>query len=232
MTGFSIHPAIFVALACLASYVLCGIPFGKIFAKTFAGVDLQKVGSGNIGTTNALRAAGKRIAILTLLCDVFKGIISVNLAIVFFSAVPGVLACNASELYPGGSLDYVTAFVGLFCVVGHMFSPYLNFKGGKSIAVGVGVLFAIWTPWALLHLAIFAVLVALTRYVSVGSIATAGLVGITASILFPTSSLAFKLVMGFIGLLIVWAHRSNIRKLLNGTESTLSFSKRVQKMDE
>lgn len=229
MGSTSMHAWLCLALACVVSYALCGIPFGKFFAKSLAHVDLQKVGSGNIGTTNALRAGGPKVAILTLLCDVLKAVISINCALPLLSWAFG---CSVASFYPGGSHDFVIAVLGISCVVGHMFSFYLRFKGGKSIATGVGVLFAINVPWALLHLGIFIVLVALTKFVSVGSIATAGLVGITACLLFPHASLAFKLIMGALGLLVVWAHRSNIKKLMNGIESKLSFTKRVDKMDE
>lgn len=229
MGSTSMHAWLCLALACVVSYALCGIPFGKFFAKSLAHVDLQKVGSGNIGTTNALRAGGPKVAILTLLCDVLKAVISINCALPLLSWAFGY---SVASFYPGGSHDFVIAVLGISCVVGHMFSFYLRFKGGKSIATGVGVLFAINVPWALLHLCIFIVLVALTKFVSVGSIATAGLVGITACLLFPHASLAFKLIMGALGLLVVWAHRSNIKKLMNGTESKLSFTKRVDKMDE
>lgn len=231
MAEVPIHPWFFLGFCCLVSYAICSVPFGKIFAKGLANVDLQKVGSGNIGTTNALRAGGPKVAVLTLICDVLKAVVCINLPLSLLGSA-SVFNCPVTEFYPGGAFDYVLAILGISCVVGHMFSFYLHFKGGKSIATGVGVLFAISVPWALLHLGIFIVLVALTKFVSVGSIATAGLVGVTAFLMFPQASLAFKLIMGALGILVVWAHRTNIKKLMNGTESKLSFTKRVEKMDE
>lgn len=226
----ALSPWLVCAAACVVSYAVCGIPFGKIIAARVAHVDLQKVGSGNIGTTNALRAGGPKVAALTLICDVLKGVGCV----LAFRAVAAVLCFggDAGQAAPGGAADAQVAVVALACVVGHMFSPYLHFRGGKSIAVGVGVLFGISVPWALVHLAIFIALVAVTRIVSVGSIATAALVGVTACIAFPDASLAFKLIMAALGLLVVWAHRGNIAKLRRGAESRLSFSKRVDKMDD
>lgn len=211
------------------SYLICGIPFGKLIAKRVAHVDLQKVGSGNIGTTNALRAGGPKVAALTLLCDVLKGVLCINASRFILANV--LAAGDSASFTPGGAYDVVVAIIGISCVVGHMFSPYLHFKGGKSIAVGVGVLFGISIPWALLHLAIFIVLVAITKIVSIGSIVTAGLVGVTSFMLFPDASLAFKLIMCALGILVVWAHRSNIRKLHDGVESKISFSERVDTMD-
>lgn len=230
MEQVSYSPWVVTFMCCLIAYAVCGVPFGKIIAKAMCGTDLQKVGSGNIGTTNALRAGGPKVAACTLLLDVLKGVICVTGS---RSAIAGI--CFAGQeglLAPGGAFDYLTAIVALACVIGHMFSPYLHFKGGKSIAVGVGVLFAIFVPWALAQLGVFIVLVALTRYVSVGSIATAALVGPIAALMFPQASLTFKLIMAVLGLLVVWAHRGNIKKLLRGTESKLSFTKRVDKMDE
>ena len=207
-----------------------GSPSARSSPRAWPHVDLQKVGSGNIGTTNALRAGGPKVAALTLICDVLKGVGCV----LAFRAVAAVLCFggDAGQAAPGGAADAQVAVVALACVVGHMFSPYLHFRGGKSIAVGVGVLFGISVPWALAHLAIFIALVAVTRIVSVGSIATAALVGVTACIAFPDASLAFKLIMAALGLLVVWAHRGNIAKLRRGAESRLSFSKRVDKMDD
>lgn len=221
--SFMNNPWLITAICALFSYMLCGIPFGKILAAQLSHVDLQKVGSGNIGTTNALRAAGPKVAALTLLCDVLKG----TLCVVFCRTVIAGFAAGggAEAVAPGTPYDWTVAVIALACVLGHMFSPYLGFHGGKSIAVGVGVFFGIAWPYALLHLAIFIVLVALTKYVSVGSIATAGLVIVTACLYFPQASWAFKLILGGIGFLVVWAHRANIKKLMAGKESKLSFTK-------
>lgn len=232
MEPFAHNPYLVAALCCLVSFAICGIPFGKIIAKRLAKVDLQQVGSGNIGTTNALRAGGPKVAILTLLCDVLKGVLCVRASMWALNALCLPQAGAGAFIFaPGGHLDYLVALVCLACVLGHMFSPYLGFRGGKSIAVGVGVLFGLAWPLALIHLGIFIVLVAITKFVSVGSITTAALVGVTVTLYFPSASLAFKAIMGVLGLLVVWAHRSNIKKLRSGTESKLSFTKRVDKMD-
>lgn len=223
------NPELITAACMLVSYLVCGIPFGEIIARVFGHVDLQKVGSGNIGTTNALRAAGPKVALATLLCDVLKGTLCV-MASRTVIATAG-LGFPPSSLEPGTACDYLVALVALACVLGHMFTPYLRFHGGKSIAVGVGVLFGIAWPLALIHLGIFIVLVAVTRYVSVGSIATAGLVCVTVALYFPQASPAFKLILAAMGFLVVWAHRGNIRKLMRGSESRLSFTKRVTERD-
>ena len=223
-----------VSLACMvASYFICGIPFGKILARLLGHVDIQKAGSGNIGTTNALRVAGPKVAALTLLFDVLKGVLCVNAARLFIGAALGYDAARTFALVPEQGLGALPlALVCLCCLLGHIFTPYLHFHGGKGIATGVGVLLGLAWPLALIHLAIFIVLVAITRYVSVGSIVTALVVCVSVPLYFPHAGLAFHVVMGAMGLLVVWAHRSNIKKLLHGKESKLSFTKRVTKMDD
>ena len=217
--------------ACTAiSFLICGIPFGLIIGRLSGHVDIRKAGSGNIGTTNALRVAGPKFAAITLLFDVCKGTLCVCLSRIALANI--VFHGVAEQLAPGAPSDWVLALIALACLCGHVFSPYLHFHGGKGIAVGVGVLFGWFWPLALVHLAIFIVLVALTKYVSVGSIGTAALVPVTVTFAFPYSSIACKLLMSCMGVIVVWAHRANIKKLLHGKESKLSFSKRVSKLDD
>ena len=223
-----------VTIACmLASYLICGIPFGKILGRAMGHVDIQKAGSGNIGTTNALRVAGPKVAALTLLFDVLKGVLCVNAARLLIGASQGYDIAHTFEMVPEQGIGAMgLALVCLSCLLGHIFTPYLHFHGGKGIATGVGVLFGLAWPLALIHLAIFIVLVAITKYVSAGSIVTATLVCVTVPLYFPQAGLQFHIILGAMGLLVVWAHRKNIKKLLHGHESKLSFTKRVTKMDD
>ena len=218
-------PAVAALVGCIVcSYLICGIPFGLILGRIMGNVDIRKSGSGNIGTTNALRVAGPKVAAATLLFDVLKGVVCINISrIVIASAGWG-----APRTFEAGSgEDWVIALVALACLYGHIFSPYLKFHGGKGIATGVGILFGYFWPLALVHLAIFIVLVAITRYVSVGSIATAALVPVTMYIAFPTMSLVALAIWALLGWTVVWAHRSNIRKLRDGNENKLSFTKKT-----
>ena len=223
-----------VTFACIvASYLICGIPFGKILGRVMGHVDIQKAGSGNIGTTNALRVAGPKVAALTLLFDVLKGVLCVNVARLLIGATQGLSIAATFERVPELGIGApALALVCLSCLLGHIFTPYLRFHGGKGIATGVGVLFGLAWPLALIHLAIFIVLVVATKYVSVGSIVTATAVCISVPLFFPQAGLAFHVILGAMGLLVVWAHRSNIKKLAHGKESKLSFTKRVTKMDD
>lgn len=218
-------PAVAALVACIVgSYLICGIPFGLILGRIMGNVDIRKSGSGNIGTTNALRVAGPKVAAATLLFDVLKGVVCINISrIVIASAGWG-----APRTFEAGSgEDWVIALVALACLYGHIFSPYLKFHGGKGIATGVGILFGYFWPLALVHLAIFIVLVAITRYVSVGSIATAALVPVTMYIAFPEMSIVALAIWAILGWTVVWAHRSNIRKLRDGNENKLSFTKKT-----
>lgn len=218
-------PAVAALVACIVgSYLICGIPFGLILGRIMGNVDIRKSGSGNIGTTNALRVAGPKVAAATLLFDVLKGVVCINISrIVIASAGWG-----APRTFEAGSgEDWVIALVALACLYGHIFSPYLKFHGGKGIATGVGILFGYFWPLALVHLAIFIVLVAITRYVSVGSIATAALVPVTMYIAFPEMSIVALAIWALLGWTVVWAHRSNIRKLRDGNENKLSFTKKT-----
>ena len=224
--SYGFWPAVFVMLiACLVSYLVCGIPFGLILGKVFGHRDLRQAGSGNIGTTNALRVAGPKIAAATLLFDVLKGMICVNLGRI--AVAEWGWGFNVGFVGAGSAYDWMVALVALACLYGHVFSPYLKFHGGKGIATGVGILFGYFWPLALVHLAIFIVLVAITKYVSVGSIATAAAVPLTMWVTFPSITLAALCIWALLGWTVVWAHRANIGRLRSGTESKLSFTKRA-----
>ena len=218
-------PAVAALVACIVgSYLICGIPFGLILGRIIGNVDIRKSGSGNIGTTNALRVAGPKVAAATLLFDVLKGVVCINVSRIVIASI----GWGAARTFEAGSgEDWVIALVALACLYGHIFSPYLKFHGGKGIATGVGILFGYFWPLALVHLAIFIVLVAITRYVSVGSIVTAALVPVTMFIAFPKMSIVALGIWALLGWTVVWAHRSNIRKLRDGNENKLSFSKKT-----
>lgn len=205
------------AITMIVSYLICGIPFGKILVGLMSHKDIQKEGSGNIGTTNALRVGGPKVAALTLAFDLLKGMVCI---IVFRDVVYAGSSWSASSTV---SYSLLVALVALACLYGHIFSPYLKFHGGKGIATGVGILFGFYWPLALIHLAIFIVLVAITRYVSVGSIATAALVPVTVFLTQPGIPLPALAVWAILGWSVVFAHRGNIARLRAGTENKLSF---------
>lgn len=206
--------AAFIATAVIA-FFLGSIPFGIIIGKFVFKTDIRKVGSGNIGTTNAIRALGFKGGALVFLLDFSKGLLAGFIAL-------GICKILGLEDADTSNLLNKAAFLNLaffMCSIGHIFSPWLDFKGGKGIAVAVGCLFVSYGPiWAILELTLFGVLVATTRYVSLGSIAAAALCSIATPFLFPGNPLA--IVFGTLtGLIILWAHRENIKRLASGTEN-------------
>lgn len=215
------NPALTAAGLFVVSFLLGSIPFGLIISKVFYHTDIREHGSGNIGTTNAIRTMGKVGGYSVFVLDFGKGLLSGFLA---------MLACRF--LIPGGGLaggfptyEDMLAIAFLGCVWGHIFSPWLGFKGGKGIAVAVGCLFMTFGPvGAILELMIFIVLVPLTRYVSVGSIAAAVACPFFALYYFWGDWFAVALC-AIAGLTVVWAHRGNIGRLMAGNENKVGQKK-------
>lgn len=192
-------------LALVAAYLVGGIPFGYLIVKLRTGRDVRTMGSGNIGATNVLRTTGRAWGVLTLVLDIAKG----------------WAACALMERVAGGSPGWVAA-AGVAVVLGHAFPVYLGFHGGKAVASFVGVALHL-APWALAAVAaVFVVTVAYTRYVSLGSIVGAGLFPFAVWLLYhpPLQVLA---AIVFSSAFIIWRHRSNIERLMAGTENAISF---------
>jgi glycerol-3-phosphate acyltransferase PlsY len=191
---------IFQILAIILSYLLGAVPFGLIFSKLFSDVDIRTVGSGNIGATNVLRAAGKKAAILTLMMDIMKGLIP-------------VLVVNS--LFQD---DTITALSGTAAILGHNFPIYLNFKGGKGVATSYGVVLAV-APWiGCICLLVWVLVAYIWRYSSLSAlVAFACYPGLS---FLANSSLPkpYGLLSLYIFGMIYYRHRGNIRRLLSGTE--------------
>ena len=207
----------------VVTFLVCGIPFGKIIARA-RGVDIQKVGSGNIGTTNVAREIGKGAAALTLLLDAGKGALATGLALWFF---PTFITGGAS-VAPHGDVAWLEGLVTLAAICGHIFSPFLHFHGGKGIAVGVGTLLGFAWPVGLMELAIFLVIAVASKRVSAGSVTVAAILGPVFALIYGPN-LGLDLLLELAGLVVVWAHRSNIKKLINGQEKEFSVHKRGDK---
>lgn len=202
-------------LTALIAYVLGSIPTGFLFGKA-RGIDIRKVGSGNIGATNVVRSLGKPAGALVLLADAAKGWLAV---IAIAPLMSGFFQVPGDEL----TQDWLRICAGLAALLGHNYTCFLSFKGGKGIATSAGVLLAL-VPYSLwIILAVWIVVFALTRYVSLASIA--------ASLTLPLAtwltgrSLALILVTSGMTLLAVYKHRANIQRLLNGTESRMGARK-------
>jgi len=197
-----------IAIA-VAAYLLGSIPTGYLLVRIFRRQDIRSVGSGNIGATNVLRFGGKGLGAATFLLDVLKG-----------SAAVWLGGALGAWLMPAVPLRNAEALAALFAVLGHMFTCWLHFHGGKGVATAFGV-FLVASPWAALAaIGVFAVVLALTRYVSLGSI-LASLAFLVFAWFFPPGPHppVFYAVECIIALLIIVKHHQNIRRLIDGTEA-------------
>lgn len=205
---------IFLLLA--LAYLLGSFPTGYLVARWVKGIDIRQHGSGATGATNVLRTVGKEAAIAVLIIDLFKGMTSIlliqfafPLILTTFSGGPASLAWQ----------PWVEVSAGLFAIVGHSRSIWLNFTGGKSAASGLGILLALAWPVALGAIAAFVITLSLSRIVSLGSmvaaITTIGLMFITGQ---PLAYGVFAIIGG---VYVILRHRTNIERLLAGTEPRL-----------
>lgn len=213
-------PVLIVSIvAAIVSFFICGIPFGLIIANRMSGVDVRKTGSGNIGMTNVARSAGGKAAALTFLCDVGKGTVCVLLgklaiANMCLGGEWGMLAHNSN-------LGWVGSLLFMACVLGHIFSPYLHFHGGKGISVGLGASLALWWPMGLGMLALFLLLTIPTGFVSLGSIAAAASLPIMGALWGMNMAALVPLVI--VSVVVIWSHRENIGRLVRGEERKFSI---------
>ena len=211
---------VYVIMAVIA-YLIGSINFSVILSKKIAGFDVREKGSGNAGSTNMLRSVGKKAAALTLLCDVLKGVVAIVIAII----VGNIIKDSNKEL--------LLQIAGIAVVLGHTFPIFFQFKGGKGVATSLGILLMSNWQIGLICLVFALVLMALTRMVSLGSCA--------AAVLFPVLTLfindnytvltegkqgsAYLVYSIIMAIIVLFNHRSNIKRILNGTENKLSFKK-------
>ncbi|HZL12728.1 MAG TPA: glycerol-3-phosphate 1-O-acyltransferase PlsY [Verrucomicrobiae bacterium] len=199
-------PYIIVALA---AYLLGSIPTGFLVARA-KGIDIQKVGSGNIGATNSMRVLGKPAGIFVLVMDLLKG----------FAAVAW-LTVLVLKIFNGTTTDLETLKIvaGIFVVLGHNYPCWLKFKGGKGIATTAGVYLAL-APLALgIALVVFILTVLLTRFVSLGSIVAA--VALPIAVWFTRDNLTLRMMTIALGAMAIFKHRKNMQRIMAGTENRL-----------
>lgn len=200
-------------IVAIIAYLIGSINFSIIISKKLAGFDVREKGSGNAGTTNMLRAVGKKAAAITLICDILKGVVAILIAMLI------------GKIVKNSNMALLVQIAGVAVILGHTFPIFFRFKGGKGVATSLGVL--IMSNWqiGLICLVFALVLMVLTQMVSVGSIA--------AAILYPVLTLFIPqnyIVSGnyliysiILAVLIVFNHRENVKRLLNGTENKISF---------
>jgi len=202
-----------VVIVIVVAYLIGSIPFGYLVVKMTGGGDVRETGSGGTGATNVSRRAGKAAGVLTLVLDAFKGAIAVLVARVLL----GGAAANVNA-------KWFVAAAAVAAITGHIFPVWLRFRGGKGVATAVGIFFML-APFALLCAGlVFVIVVAITRYVSLASLAAAVLIPfflwLQKWVIQPAADIRPPLTAAVVSaLLIIFAHRGNIRRLINGTES-------------
>lgn len=199
-------------LILIAAYLLGSIPTGYTAGRILKGIDIREQGSGSTGATNVLRTLGKGPALFVLLIDMLKGFGAIALVYAFYSFTP-------TPLLPLTWQPWLVAAAGLAVIFGHSCSIFLNFTGGKSVATSVGVLLAMCLPVGLGTVGVFGVFMALSRIVSLSSIA--GAIAVNVLMIFLDQPLPYELFAATGGLYVIWRHRSNIQRLLAGTEPQL-----------
>lgn len=189
-----------IVLVLLMSFLLGSIPNAYLIAKIFYGIDIRYCGSGNPGATNVWRIVGKIPGSITFLSDVLKGFIPVFIG---------------KKIFPELSLTY-PMLAGFCAVAGHIWTPFLKFKGGKGVATGFGVFLGLAPVAIFLALIVFIITLALTKYVALGSIAAS--ISLPVFLYFLKTPLTLIYVSAILAVIIIWRHKSNIRKILNKIE--------------
>ncbi len=199
-------PVLAYIIVALAAYLLGSIPTGYLAGRT-KGIDIRTVGSGNMGATNVFRTLGKTAGVIVLVVDGMKG----------YAACTWLCdgALNSIKL-PTADTEHYRIVAGIAAVLGHNFTCWLKFKGGKGIATSAGIFFALAPLAVSVALGAWIVMFALSRYVSIASIAAA--VALPATVWLTPNSLTLRIVTTALGLLAIAKHKSNIKRLFNGTE--------------
>lgn len=202
-----------LALVLVGSYLLGSIPFGYL-AGQFARVDIRKFGSGNVGATNVVRVLGKRYGYPVFALDFLKGFGAVKISMLVATSPPS--EWNSTEMFG------IAAAIS--CVIGHSYPPWLKFKGGKGVATSAGALFALTLAGGLIGIAVWMAIFWLTRYVSLASVTAAVAVPIVILVISRHNENA-RAIFYFsvcIAAVVIWRHRSNLSRLVRGTEPRFS----------
>ena len=205
----------------IIAYLIGSINFSVILSKKMAGFDVREKGSGNAGTTNMLRSVGKKAAAITLICDILKGVIAIVIAIIL------------GNIFADSNKELLLQIAGVAVVLGHTFPIFFGFKGGKGVATSLGILLMSNWQIGLICLVFALALMILTRMVSLGSCA--------AAVLFPVLTLfinqnytvltegksgnVYFIYSVILAIIVLYNHRSNIKRIMNGTENRISFKK-------
>jgi acyl phosphate:glycerol-3-phosphate acyltransferase len=203
----------------VVAYLLGSIPFGYLLVKIFRGQDIRLSGSGNIGATNVARSGAKGLGIATLLLDAAKGLLAVWLASALAQSSYNI--CGSTLCLPVKELMSLAA---LFAVLGHVFTMWLKFRGGKGVATALGTFVVLYPRAILVCLAVFVVIVAISRYISLGSIVSAAAFPLVIYLLKSRDWLSL-LMISVTSLLVIVKHHQNIGRILAGNENRLGGKK-------
>ena len=206
----------YIIVAILA-YLVGSVNFSIIISKKMAGFDVREKGSGNAGTTNMLRSVGKKAAAITLLCDILKGVVAIGIAII------------AGNIIKNLDKALLVQIAAIAVVLGHTFPIFFQFKGGKGVATSLGVLLLVNWKIGLICLVFALALIFLTRMVSLGSVGAAILYPVLVLFIHTNYTvsegsgyLIFSIILAVI---VAFNHRTNIKRLMNGTENRISLKK-------
>ena len=196
-----------VAAWIIAAYLIGSIPFGYLIGR-MRGVDVRTVGSKNIGATNVFRTVGKSWGLLAFLCDFLKGF----------------LPTMAARHFGAEGLSWMPTAVGLACVIGHTLTVFMKFKGGKGVATAFGMLVALVPQLVGIAFLVFVAVFAFTNYISLGSCSAAAFLAV--AVWFYPAILAVKVIITLIGVFVIVKHKSNIGRLVKGTENKIYIFKK------
>ncbi|HWX17990.1 MAG TPA: glycerol-3-phosphate 1-O-acyltransferase PlsY [Chthoniobacterales bacterium] len=199
-----------IAGVALISYLIGSVPSGYLAGRV-AGIDIRKVGSGNIGATNVLRVLGKRYGYPVFLFDFAKGTAAVEISILIFNST------HQAEV----SRELCAILAGVSSVIGHSYPVWLGFKGGKGVATSFGVVFGLIPLAALIAVVVWLIMFGTTRYVSVASMTAALALPVTVLVMLYVKLLSGLTLLLFsicLAAIVIWRHRSNLSRLMSGTE--------------
>ena len=207
--------ATYIIIAIIA-YAIGSINFSVLISKKMAGFDVREKGSGNAGSTNMLRSVGKKAAALTLLCDVLKGVVAILIALIVGKIIKNV------------DRAVLVQIAGILVVVGHTFPIFFEFKGGKGVATSLGVIMMINWKIGLICLVFALAIMAFSRMVSMGSVGAAILfpvltLFINTNFIVQASGMKYFIFSVILAAIVIFNHRTNIKRIANGTENKLSF---------
>ena len=216
-----------LAFVVILSYLVGSIPNSIIVSKLVRGIDIREHGSGNAGGSNVFRVLGWKFGILVILLDALKGALAVIVIARFY-----LDSFPFKNITPFDDFTLVQIICGVTAVIGHIWTVFAGFRGGKGIATGLGVLIMLVTIDMALALGVFFIVVAVSRYISLGSLAAAvavPLILVVRENIFGVDIPGYNTVLPFciiLSLLVIYTHRKNIDRLINGNENKISFVKK------